>query len=218
MPPSFRKILAPPVSQVVKQCTDSIHNGLHKHEPSLEDHNYQPITKTDVDEIWFAGAHCGMSITLRKIIGSVLKRLTDIGGGSVKNGTRNSLARIPLRWMVRQCFLAKTGIIFYRSMFKQIGMDEAALYPNVLDRPPPVYQTLPAPSLKGYSMPKPHVVHDPTVVPRAFVSEEQEDLADATCLLHDQLKIAPGWWILEVIPQMLNYQRDEDNSWDKGIV
>ena len=114
-------------------------------------------------------------------------------------------------------------------MFKQIGMDEAALYPHVLDRPPPVYQTPPPPSppgtpdsLKGYSVPKPQVVHDPTVVAYSdggtFVSEEQEDLADALCPLYDQLKIAWGWWVLEAIPQKLHYQRDEDNRWEKGYV
>lgn len=32
----------------------------------------------------------------------------DVGGGSVPNDTPHSLARIPLRWMVRECFLAKT--------------------------------------------------------------------------------------------------------------
>lgn len=42
-------------------------------------------------EVWFAGAH------------------TDVGGGSVKNGERYSLARISLRWMIRQCFKCDTG-------------------------------------------------------------------------------------------------------------
>lgn len=32
----------------------------------------------------------------------------DVGGGSVPNDTPHSLARIPLRWMIRECFLAKT--------------------------------------------------------------------------------------------------------------
>ncbi|KAG9085358.1 hypothetical protein FRC07_013392, partial [Ceratobasidium sp. 392] len=46
--------------------------------------------ETNVEEVWFAGAH------------------TDVGGGSVKNGERYSLARISLRWMVRQCFKCDT--------------------------------------------------------------------------------------------------------------
>ena len=50
--------------------------------------------------------------------------LQDVGGGSVQNGTRNSLARIPLRWMVRECFKVDTGIIFDGHMLKhEIGLD-----------------------------------------------------------------------------------------------
>ncbi|KAH7912353.1 hypothetical protein BJ138DRAFT_1148508 [Hygrophoropsis aurantiaca] len=78
--------------------------------------------KTDVDEVWFAGCHC------------------DVGGGAVPNGTRHSLARIPLRWMIRQCFIANTGILFHRETFKKIGMDPDTLYPYVQPRPPPIFQ------------------------------------------------------------------------------
>lgn len=75
--------------------------------------------KTNALEVWFAGCHC------------------DVGGGSVRNGTRNSLARIPLRWMIRECFKTKTGIIFDRDMLKDlIGIDADTLYPEVLPRPP----------------------------------------------------------------------------------
>lgn len=59
---------------------------------------------TDVKEVWFAGVH------------------TDVGGGSVKNDTPHALARIPLRWMIRECFECKTGIIFDAVMLQQIGL------------------------------------------------------------------------------------------------
>ncbi|KIK76154.1 hypothetical protein PAXRUDRAFT_170739 [Paxillus rubicundulus Ve08.2h10] len=180
--------------------------------PELERQYSQAITETDVEEVWFAGVH------------------TDVGGGSVVNGTRNSLARIPLRWMIRQCFKTGTGILFHRSMFKQIGMDPASLYPHVLDRPPPIYQSPPPPSEPGSPdsatrliIPPPQVIqNDPTIVVYSdggtFVSEEDEDLADALCPAYDQLKLAPYWWILEVIPQRLRYQRSEDDEWAKDIV
>jgi hypothetical protein len=61
----------------------------------------------------------------------------DIGGGSVENNTRNSLARIPLRWMIRQCFLANTGIQFYLDSFKEVGLDPSTLYPIVAKTRPP---------------------------------------------------------------------------------
>jgi len=61
---------------------------------------------TDVLEVFFAGAHC------------------DVGGGSVINGTRHSLARIPLRWMIREIFKADVGIIFDAHMLKhEVGFD-----------------------------------------------------------------------------------------------
>ncbi|KZV61060.1 hypothetical protein PENSPDRAFT_678653 [Peniophora sp. CONT] len=74
--------------------------------------------ETNVKEVWFAGVHC------------------DVGGGSVPNGTRHSLARIPLRWMIREAFLAGTGIQFHRSSFPGIGINPKDLYPFVVPRPP----------------------------------------------------------------------------------
>lgn len=149
---------------------------------------------------------------------------TDVGGGSVENGTSHSLARIPLRWMVRECFKLKTGIIFHREMFKQIGMDPATLYPTVLKRPPPIYQPpraihvpgTPNSTVKALTVPRPEVVSgDPTIVAYSdgghFESEELEDVADATCPIYDQLRIAHFWWLLEVIPQPFRYQ-DDDND------
>ena len=56
-------------------------------------------------EVWFAGCHC------------------DVGGGSVKNRTLYNLARIPLRWMIRECFKCNTGIIFNSEYLKnEIGL------------------------------------------------------------------------------------------------
>ncbi|KAG6842903.1 hypothetical protein H0H93_002918, partial [Arthromyces matolae] len=72
---------------------------------------------TDVEEVWFAGCHC------------------DVGGGSVANGTPHTLARIPLRWMIRECFKAETGIMFKSEALKTIGLDPATLYPYVQKRP-----------------------------------------------------------------------------------
>ncbi|KAI0081423.1 hypothetical protein K474DRAFT_1656566 [Panus rudis PR-1116 ss-1] len=62
------------------------------------------LKQTDVLEVWFAGAH------------------TDVGGGSVPNGTAHSLARIPLRWMIRQCFSCNTGIVFDAVQLQRAGL------------------------------------------------------------------------------------------------
>jgi uncharacterized protein (DUF2235 family) len=187
----------------------------HHHESSqqdLERQYSQTITETDVEEVWFSGVHC------------------DIGGGSVPNGTRNSLARIPLRWMIRECFKTNSGILFHRSMFNKIGLDPDSLYPHVRERPPPIYQSPLPPlepgtpdSLRRQTIPHPPIIKDdPTVIVYSdggkFVNEEEEDLADALCPMYDQLQIAPHWWILEVIPQILRYQKDEDDEWTKDLV
>ncbi|KAI0675761.1 hypothetical protein C8Q78DRAFT_347430 [Trametes maxima] len=71
--------------------------------------------ETDVREVWFAGCHC------------------DVGGGSVPDEKKHALARIPLRWMVRECFRTKTGIRFHGDLLKQISLDPATLWPD----PPP---------------------------------------------------------------------------------
>ena len=52
--------------------------------------------------------------------------------------TRHTLARIPLRWMIRQCFLTGTGIQFHTDLLRTVGLDPVALYPFVQPRPPPV--------------------------------------------------------------------------------
>lgn len=44
-------------------------------------------------------------------------------------------------------------------------------------------------------------------------SEELEDLNDALSPIYDQLKIAPCWWIPEMLPQKLWYRREEDDKW-----
>ena len=94
-------------------------------------------------------------------------------------------------------------------MFRQIGLDPASLYPHVTERPPAIYQN-PTPDTQSGA--------DATVVQHGpagkFVSEEQEDLADALSPIYDKLRLAPLWWILEVIPQKQQYQKDEDNSWE----
>ena len=52
----------------------------------------------------------------------------------MKNEVRNNLARISLRWMIRECFKLKTGILFHRDSFNIVGyraaLDILALAPR----------------------------------------------------------------------------------------
>ncbi|TFK56427.1 hypothetical protein OE88DRAFT_1669809 [Heliocybe sulcata] len=138
--------------------------------------------KTDVLEVWFAGCH------------------TDVGGGSVSNDTRHSLARIPLRWMIRQCFLARTGIMFHGKLLKQIGLDPDSLHPIVKPRPSPINMEIEFGSLGR------------------MANEEEEDLADSLCPLYDELVTAKWWWLLEIMP-FRDREQKQDGSWiSKWIV
>ncbi|KAK0466044.1 uncharacterized protein EV420DRAFT_1474854 [Desarmillaria tabescens] len=138
-------------------------------------------TPTDVEEVWFAGCHC------------------DIGGGSVANDVRNNLARIPFRWMIRQCFLLNTGIMFHRELLKQFGLEPSMLYPVVKPRPPPI---------TGAPL--------PVESSGDTVCEETEDLRDALSPMFDQLSLVPAWWILELLPAKVRYQK-RDDTWGKTL-
>lgn len=127
------------------------------------------------------------------------------------NGTRHSLARIPLRWMLRQCFLLKTGILFHKNMFNDIGMNPDTLYPHVLPRPPMVNYT---PNCLAHRFDKPinfALNYKETVTVREpFINEEEEDLLDALAPMYDQLKMAYVWWVLEMLPNKQRYQKADD--------
>ncbi|KAG5340142.1 hypothetical protein E4T56_gene19446 [Termitomyces sp. T112] len=169
---------------------------LRKMERRYADHLERP---TDVEEVWFAGCHC------------------DVGGGSVANGTPHTLARIPLRWMIRECFKADTGIMFMSESLKTVGLDPASLYPYVQERPPP---------LPGAGA---HVEHIPSaadrkaessvqtvIVPLNMMSEEEHELHDAMSPIYDQLSLAPFWWLLELFPIEQRYQKG-NKSWSSYI-
>ncbi|RFU34696.1 hypothetical protein B7463_g1610, partial [Scytalidium lignicola] len=75
---------------------------------------------TDVVEVWFAGCHA------------------DVGGGAVSNDVRHMLSRIPLRWMIRQCFECNTGILFSTVALAESGLDVHTLWPIYKLRKRPV--------------------------------------------------------------------------------
>ena len=129
---------------------------------------------TDVKEVWFAGCHC------------------DIGGGSVEDDTPHTLARIPLRWMIRECFKNDTGIRFHAELLKDIGLDPTSLHPIVKERPDAL---------------QPDTPHFNTVAgPAPETSEEEHEVRDALSPIYDQLVLAPYWWLLEFLPMRQRFQ------------
>lgn len=141
--------------------------------------------------------------------------MLDVGGGAVRNEFRHKLARIPLRWMIRQCFLLKTGIFFHRDLLKVVGLDPDNLYPVVKPRPPPVTKLSATPCLEYKMLSSGAGIA--LVDTSDFISEEEEDLADARSPINDMLKNSKTWWILELIPQNMRYQQDDD-SWTQELL
>lgn len=127
----------------------------------------------------------------------------------MKNELRNNLARISLRWMIRQCFELNTGILFHRDTFKYAGLDYHMLWPTVKPRPEPVTTFSNGPPAQTRALATMGIKGTFEDAPD-FVSEEEEDLADALCGTNDMLKISKTWWIFEYIPQKIRFQNDDD--------
>ncbi|KAG9098283.1 hypothetical protein FS749_004225 [Ceratobasidium sp. UAMH 11750] len=174
--------------------------------------------QTDVKEVWFAGAHC------------------DVGGGSVPNETANSLARIPLRWMIRECFINNTGILFHSAELDELGISPASLWPVVIIPTPPGLQSAKQAEADmdsghgheptGDTLVGGHAadatdataVSVPLPAPSKLVPDTPvvlacgEDMKDAVMPIYDQLSLVWWWWILELLPMRQRYQR-HDGTW-----
>ena len=199
----------------------SFYDGLQPNEADCEVHKYESevngvdVIATDVQEVFFAGAHCGTLLTSKRAVDTLLMGvLSDVGGGSVPNGKRHSLARIPLRWMIRECFKVKTGIIFDAHMLKhQVGLDIDS--DTALEAPQPVpsptdYLTKPKPD-NGVSLRQilgspfrwiqdkpPKSIFDQNRF--VFKGGPQEELNDALSPIYDQLEKHTYWKVMEWIP------------------
>lgn len=126
----------------------------------------------------------------------------DVGGGSHNTDEEpSSLSNIPLRWMIKECFLAKTGINFDQGLLTELGLDLTALEKNPATVPTHNYAD---PSGPGSDILEPNS----TEIALRF----QKDLMDASALIYNQLFIAPFWWLLEVIP-MISTHQEHDGSW-----
>ncbi|PMD33119.1 hypothetical protein L207DRAFT_548212 [Hyaloscypha variabilis F] len=180
--------------------------------------------KTDVREVWFAGCHA------------------DVGGGAVKNSERHMLSRIPLRWMLRQCFECNTGIQFSTAALAEVGLDVRTLWPvyQKLEKPAvgpsprmmELYETDDLPPLRRRSTAlgvdpdaKDLLIGDeksssPELLNLDLLPEQAEDHFDAMCHINDMLVIARPWWILEIWPvsfQILKKESKGRERWEKIV-
>ncbi|CAA7270707.1 unnamed protein product [Cyclocybe aegerita] len=203
-PNDNEKLLSTTDQKVQRQCSGLAHRLHGSHAPSHRElerrYSKSTVGETDIDEVWFAGCHC------------------DIGGGSVENGVPFCLARIPLRWMIRECFKTNSGIAFHTEGLRDIGFDPSTLYPVVLSRPPPLdLDTSRVETSMIQSIPKnpiPSTDEDNMLVSslKPTETEEQIELKDALSPIYDQLSLNWFWWILELLPLKHRYQRS-NNAW-----
>ncbi|KAJ6551614.1 hypothetical protein B0H19DRAFT_174288 [Mycena capillaripes] len=164
-----------------------------------------PSVVTDVEEVWFAGCHC------------------DVGGGSVLNGTRPNLAHISLRWMIRECFKARTGMIFSAAELAKLGIEPSHLYPDVRRRPDvdvvprgtKIIRAIEAPewgpwAKSFFTKPKAGELTLPNI------SEEDLDALDAFAPMYDQLVIKSTMWkVMESWSLEKPVHNDADDTWSK---
>lgn len=177
---------------------------------------YKEFT-TDALEVWFMGAHA------------------DIGGGAVQNESRHMLSRIPLRWMIRQCFACNTGILFDMARLAEQGLDVVNLWPKYQELAKPTVGPSPRLMTKYHKkilapiqrrsifLPIGHEDYSIDDAPTSddlnyiLPSESDEDHFDAMEPPNDQLKIAKSWWILELWPVKIRVLSGDDEYWEKRV-
>jgi hypothetical protein len=166
----------------------------------------QPLVLRQTSEKY--GLLGAIAVCIRPSVPFVYSWCADVGGGSVRNYTRHSLARIPLRWMVREIFKANPGILFLTDRLPRIGLDPSTVYPSVLPRPEPLRVGKehkirnPCPSEMPIRYPifmRQPMVKEPRLAPM-LASEEHEELKDALSPIYDQMSIRRWWWLLELVP------------------
>ncbi|KAK4978436.1 hypothetical protein LTR66_004462 [Elasticomyces elasticus] len=180
-------------------------------------------TGTDFLEVWFVGCHAG------------------VGGGAVANEERHMLSRIPLRWMIRQCFECDTGILFRTAALTDKGLDVYKLWPIYNSLQKPVVGPSPmkmekyesgclapissrstalkiASSKKGENNNTKFSDDEETILPtRVWIPEQFEDYFDAMAPINDMLVQAKGWWILEFWPIKVRIQKKNVSDWEKKV-
>ena len=172
--------------------------------------------ETDVKEVWFMGAHA------------------DVGGGAMDNECRHMLSRIPLRWMIRQCFECDTGILFDTARLAEQGLDVVTMWPHYKKPTKPVVgpqpellekkrkKTLAPLARRSVFLPigPENTIEDaPTAEDLSYIlpSESTEDYFDAMAPINDQLVQAKGWWILEFWPIVVRVLAKSGDHWQRKI-
>ncbi|KAI6147467.1 hypothetical protein BKA82DRAFT_495935 [Pisolithus tinctorius] len=144
--------------------------------------------ETDVLEVWFAGCHC------------------DIGGGSVPDEVKVSLAQITLRWMVEQVIVSDCGVLFEDEGLKELGITLRPV-PGTVEKngAEPAASAVKQGEVKDVTSSS----HSP-LGPSPPTGEADPEFKDAIAPLFDRLQITKAWWLLEIIPWLW---QDRGGKW-----
>ena len=176
------------------------------------------LEASDVQEVWFSGVHCGTFTFSERATKWTYNVPVDVGGGAVNNNERQYLARIPLRWMLRECFNCNTGMVFNARMLQKVGLpvyqDPVSLEPVLA----PLYAWHPNQARTFKEQPKRGASSNETKAPTTSYAtwedgintlmdevpnEYDEDMADIITAAHDQLQRKMMWKVMEYIPMYL---------------
>ncbi|TFK61376.1 hypothetical protein BDN72DRAFT_849746 [Pluteus cervinus] len=137
---------------------------------SKDDWEFEPPSTniTDVDEVWFSGCHA------------------DVGGGSDPLSIR--LSRISLAWMIKQCTLTQTGILFDPDALQELNIDPINLTIRESNLPLPASKALEDNGKATDSG------------SNSIAQSAATNFGYAAAAISDQLIVRPLWWILEVLP------------------
>jgi len=123
--------------------------------------------------------------------------------------------------MVRQCFLADTGIMFNTKLLARFGIDPNTLHPLNSPRPDPITFEKADRSRITFGMADPSQIKRDGDSGKAMVkvvnenmnlTEEEEDLVDILSPINDELSRSKSWWLLEIMPLKHRHQK-EDGNW-----
>lgn len=177
---------------------------------------------TDVLEVWFAGCHSGKWYWFYHLALSIslIHISPDVGGGETLSDDPRTLGNISLRWMLREIVHSQCGIQFDDGALTSAGIplsmlgleSNASRSPTSSEPGRLSAEVGPGSSTKSATGAQ---VSQLSVYP-TDTEAAKDDALDAVQPLHDELKSAPLWWVLEVIPFFVSWQ-DEKGVWHRAF-